>query len=124
MTNYTVLMIEDEEDLIEIVSLYLTRNGFTVISATSGEEGLRLARSASPDLILLDVMLPGIDGLEACRLLKQGAGPTRPIPIIMLTANSGGIGIGRRRLYYQAVQCKNSARAGPRRIAAAGIPTR
>ena len=100
MTNYTVLMIEDEEDLIEIVSLYLTRNGFTVVSATSGEEGLRLARTASPDLILLDVMLPGIDGLEACRLLKQEAGPTRQIPIIMLTAKSEesdvvvGLGLG------------------------------
>ena len=62
-----VLVIEDEESILELLRYNLDKAGFTVIPAGSGEEGLTLARKRRPDLILLDLMLPGMDGLEVCR---------------------------------------------------------
>lgn len=82
-----VLVVEDERDLNELVSFNLQRNGFDVISAFTGNEGLQKARTESPDLIVLDIMLPGIDGTEVTRQLK-GDPKTAQIPIIMLTARS------------------------------------
>ena len=83
----SVLVVDDEEDLLELVRYNLTREGFRVICVATGEEALKAARKQPPDLIVLDLMLPAVDGLEVCRRLK-GEPKTRDIPIIMLTAKS------------------------------------
>ncbi len=88
MTKRTVLAIDDEKDLIELVRYNLEKEGFQVKGARDGETGLALAIQDEPDLILIDLMLPGIDGLEVCRRLKSN-GRTASIPLIMLTAKSG-----------------------------------
>ncbi len=80
-----VLIIEDEKDIRENLAFSLKREGFEPIEAETGERGLELARLKKPSIILLDLMLPGIDGLEVCRQLKH-ASATALIPIIMLTA--------------------------------------
>ncbi len=85
VTRKTILVVEDEEDILELVEYNLGKNGFTVTTVTSGEEALQSIRSKLPDMVLLDLMLPGIDGLEICKHLK--ADPrTQQIPVIMLTA--------------------------------------
>ena len=78
----TVLIVEDDPHTVEVVQLYLRRDGHQVISAADGLEGLRLAREAHPDLVVLDLMLPGMDGIEICRLLREES----EVPIVMLTA--------------------------------------
>ncbi len=80
-----ILFIEDEPDQIMMISLRLAKNGYEVVSAKDGEEGLRKVLTEKPDLILLDVIMPGIDGLEVCRRLKEDPA-TRHIPIISTTA--------------------------------------
>jgi len=85
MAQPKILVIEDEEDILALIHYNLIKEGFQVLSSTCGEEGLKLAQSQAPDLILLDLMLPGIDGLEVCRTLKSKQ-HTQGIPIIMLTA--------------------------------------
>ena len=85
MANERILIVDDEEDVIELVRYHLDKNGYKVDTAASGEEALSEARKKSPDLIILDLMLPGIDGLEVCKKLKSDL-KTEPIPIIMLTA--------------------------------------
>ncbi len=92
MTGKKILIIEDEQDIIELVSHNLEREGFTVLAASSGETGLARARADAPDLVLLDLMLPGIDGLEVCRRLKAEEN-TRRIPVIMLTARDEDVDI-------------------------------
>jgi len=85
MAKDKILAIDDEEDILELLRFNLTKEGYQVRSASTGEEALSLARSERPDLVLLDLMLPGIDGLEVARRLK--ADPiTRNMPIVMLTA--------------------------------------
>jgi two-component system phosphate regulon response regulator PhoB len=81
----TVLVIEDEQDLAELIAFHLDREGFRPLIAGDGISGLNEAKSAKPDLILLDLMLPGMMGTEVCRLLK-GSEQTAGIPVIMLTA--------------------------------------
>lgn len=78
----TVLIVEDDFDTVELVRLYLSRDGYKVLAATDGLEGLRLAREARPDLVVLDLMLPGLDGMELCRILREES----EVAIIMLTA--------------------------------------
>jgi two-component system alkaline phosphatase synthesis response regulator PhoP len=85
MEKPTILVVDDEEDIIELVELNLTREGYRVLSCTTGEKALEIARSKLPHLIVLDLMLPGIDGLEVCRRLKSGPKTSR-IPIVILTA--------------------------------------
>lgn len=85
MAHESILAVEDDEDILELLKYNLAKEGYRVTAVTTGEEGLRLARSTTPDLILLDLMLPGVDGLEVCRSLKMDA-KTRLAPIIMLTA--------------------------------------
>jgi len=85
MAKERILVVEDEEDILELLRYNLNKEGYPVTGVLSGEEGLRAARSQLPDLIVLDLMLPGIDGLTVCRELKQDA-QTREIPIIILTA--------------------------------------
>jgi len=82
-----VLVIEDESDIQQLLSYHFKQAGYRVDLQSSGSEGLKRARESHPDLIILDLMLPGTDGLEVCRALK-GDAKTRDIPIIMLTAKS------------------------------------
>jgi two-component system phosphate regulon response regulator PhoB len=85
MAKESVLIIEDEEDIRELVNYNLSKEGYQITSAESGEEGLKTAKSKQPNLIVLDLMLPGMDGLEICKLLKADP-KTQHIPIVMLTA--------------------------------------
>ncbi|MFW5652783.1 MAG: response regulator [Planctomycetota bacterium] len=85
MGRERILVVDDEEDLLELVTFNLTREGYQVECVTSGEMAIRAARSWRPDLLVLDLMLPGVDGLEICRVLKNDPA-TRQIPIVMLTA--------------------------------------
>jgi two-component system, OmpR family, alkaline phosphatase synthesis response regulator PhoP len=87
MAKNTVLTIDDEKDLVELVSYNLKKEGFLVDSALDGESGLAAAIKNLPDIIIVDLMLPGIDGLEVCRRLRAEPRTAR-IPIIMLTAKS------------------------------------
>jgi len=87
MAKETILIVEDEEDILELVRYNLAREGYRVTGLTSGEEALKAVRKSPPDLVLLDLMLPGMDGLEICKILK-GDPQTRHIPIVMLTAKS------------------------------------
>jgi len=80
-----VLAVDDEEDVLELLRYNLQKEGFKVDTATSGEIALKKARAKMPSLVLLDLMLPGIDGIEVCRQLKADS-KTGNIPIIMLTA--------------------------------------
>ena len=80
--NQTILVVDDEETIREVVRRYLEREGFSVEEAADGFEALDLIRSISPDLIILDLMLPGIDGLSLTQHIRQD----RQIPILMLTA--------------------------------------
>jgi len=85
MPKPTILVVDDEEDIRELISLNLKREGYEVRPVETGEEALAEARRGVVSLIVLDLMLPGIDGLEVCRKLK--ADPrTQPIPVVMLTA--------------------------------------
>jgi DNA-binding response OmpR family regulator len=92
-----VLVVDDEPIVAEVVGRYLRRDGFAVMSASTGPEGLAAGLEQAPHLIVLDVMLPGMDGLEVCRRLRQSRVTA---PIILLTARSeeadriGGLGIG------------------------------
>ncbi len=85
-----VLIVDDEPDAIELVSFNLKKAGLEVITAADGVEALQAARSTLPDLIVLDVMLPGMDGLEVCRSLRRDS-KTMTTPIIMLTAKSAEV---------------------------------
>ena len=85
-----ILVVDDEPDALELVSFNLKSAGFDVVTADNGNEALKKARQHVPDLILLDVLLPEVDGLEVCKLLRRDPA-TAPIPIIMLTAKAGEI---------------------------------
>jgi two-component system, OmpR family, phosphate regulon response regulator PhoB len=82
-----ILLIEDERGLTDVLSYNLNRAGYETLVAHDGTEGLRKAQMQLPDLVILDIMLPGIDGLEVCRQLRAGK-QTGKIPILMLTAKS------------------------------------
>ena len=88
MAKGRILVIDDEKDLIELVRYNLEKEGFLVEGAQDGEQGLAAARQEHPDAIIIDYMLPGIDGLEVCRALRAD-NRTSSVPIIMLTAKSG-----------------------------------
>ena len=87
MSKQKILIIEDERDLVEILTYNLTNEGFEVLSATDGQDGLRRAQRELPDLILLDLMLPVVDGLQVCRQLRSDP-RTQDLRILMLTARS------------------------------------
>ena len=87
MIKKTVLVVEDEEDIRELVSYHLLKEGYQVAGVASGEEALATAEAQPPDLILLDLMLPGIDGLTVCQRLRSNP-RTESVPIMMLTAKS------------------------------------
>src|SRR6478609_8268955 len=87
MTKSRVLIIEDERALTDVLTYNLQREGFETSVAHDGKEGLRKAQTLLPDLILLDLMLPVMNGLEVCQQLRGGES-TRKIPIVMLTAKA------------------------------------
>jgi DNA-binding response OmpR family regulator len=84
MGNKRVLVVDDDVKTVELVKLYLNRDGYHVLTAYDGVEALRLAREGHPDLIVLDLMLPGLDGLNVCSTLRTES----DVPIIMLTAKT------------------------------------
>jgi DNA-binding response OmpR family regulator len=85
MAREKIVVVEDEPDILEVIAHNLKREGFRVAECRDGGEAAGLVRAESPNLVLLDLMLPGMDGLEICRVLKQDR-LTRGIPIIMVTA--------------------------------------
>jgi len=99
MSNEKLVVIEDEQDILDIITYNLEREGYKVFSSRDGNSGLKLVRDQDPNLVLLDLMLPGMDGLDICRSLK-GDPLTNSIPVIMLTAKSEesdvvlGLGLG------------------------------
>jgi two-component system phosphate regulon response regulator PhoB len=85
MAHESILVIEDEEDIAELIRYNLEREGYRVVHAESGERGLEIVRRQRPDLVLLDLMLPGIDGLEVCKRVRADVAGGQT-PIIMVTA--------------------------------------
>ena len=85
MHKLKVLIVDDESDLLEMISLRLEANNYQVICACDGQEGLDKARTEKPDLIILDIMLPKIDGYKVCRMLKFDE-KYKQIPVILFTA--------------------------------------
>ena len=86
-THHKILVVDDEEDLLELVRYTLAKEGHSITCVDTGEKAVDSVQHKLPDLIVLDLMLPGIDGLEVCRRLKRDS-TTRDVPIIMLTAKS------------------------------------
>ncbi len=84
MSGENILVVEDEENLVEALRYNLVKEGYQVFVAHDGERGLTLAREIRPDLVLLDIILPKIDGMEVCRLLRRDT----QVPILMLTAKA------------------------------------
>ena len=80
----SVLVVEDEENLREALRYNLQRGGYTVLTASDGETGVEMARQDSPDLVILDLMLPGLDGMDACRIIRGQS----DVPILILTART------------------------------------
>jgi DNA-binding response OmpR family regulator len=99
MKKNKVIVIEDEQDIQEVIAYNLTKEGFEVKCTDDGEQGLQLVKKESASLVLLDLMLPGLDGIDVCRRLKEDQN-TRGIPIIMVTAKGEesdivlGLGVG------------------------------
>ena len=87
MTGKTILIVEDDKPLIDVLKYHLTKEGYNVVTAFDGSQALKVARSNRPDIILLDVMLPKMDGFEVCRILRK----EMTVPIIMLTAKDSEI---------------------------------
>src|SRR2546423_9788058 len=87
MASTRILISEDEQDVIDLLSLHLKKAGYAVSAATDGAAGLRLAREEVPALIILDLMLPKMPGLEICKVLKTDPA-IRGIPVLMLTAKA------------------------------------
>jgi len=85
MQKGTICIVEDEEDIRDILEIQLKREGYVPLTADTGEAGLELVREKLPNLVLLDLMLPGMDGFDVCRKLKEDKS-TKDIPIVMLTA--------------------------------------
>lgn len=82
MEKESILVVEDEIKISNLIKLYLEREGFLILNALDGNEALKLFKEKHPDLVILDLMLPGVDGLEICRLIRQSS----TVPILILTA--------------------------------------
>lgn len=90
MSKLNILIVEDDPQTVKLIKFVLEKEDYSTISAKDGEEGLQMAREKKPDLIVLDMMLPGMDGYRVCEILK--ANPvTKEIPIIVLTALDTGV---------------------------------
>ncbi len=92
MAKHRILIVDDEADILELLQFNLEKEGYQVLTAATGESAVRTAQAKLPELVVLDLMLPGIDGMEVCRILKRDARTTN-IPIIMLTARTEDIDI-------------------------------
>jgi len=88
MAKESILVVDDERDILELVEYNLSKEGYSVVTVETGEDALGAARRKLPDLVLLDLMLPGVDGLEVCRTLKTDPN-TAQIPIVMISAKGG-----------------------------------
>jgi len=94
-----IIVVEDEADILDVIEYNLTREGYKVLGFRDGEQGLEAIREEDPQLVLLDLMLPGIDGVEICKKVKEDP-VTRDIPVIMITAKTEesdvvlGLGVG------------------------------
>ena len=97
MSQRRILVVDDDPRLLHIVEMYLGIEGNEVRTASKGEEGLREVDAQRPDLIILDIMMPGMDGLEACRRIR-GNPATAEIPVLMFSALSGDDDVERARL--------------------------
>jgi len=99
MGKEKIIIVEDETDIREVIEYNLKREGYETLAASNGEEALRVITRHSPNLVILDLMLPGLDGIEVCRKLKEDP-LTRTIPVIMVTAKGEesdvvlGLGMG------------------------------
>lgn len=87
MTNHTILLVDDEEDILEFLAYNLKKEGYKVFTAADGKEGVELVKEISPSLVLLDVMMPNIDGVETCQIIRNDLKITQPI-IAFLTSRS------------------------------------
>lgn len=81
----TVLVVDDEQAILDNLTMRLEHEGYNVLSALNGEDGLETAKSGKPDLVLLDLMMPGMNGFEVCKIMKEDEA-LRDIPVIVLTA--------------------------------------
>jgi DNA-binding response OmpR family regulator len=99
MKQERIIVIEDEPDILEVIEYNLVRDGYKVLTSRDGEQGLQKVRKEAPDLVVLDIMLPGMDGIEVCRRLKTDP-LTSSIPVVMVTAKTDetdvvlGLGVG------------------------------
>ena len=123
--RHKILVVDDEPDIVELVAFNLEAAGYRVITATNGMEALNRARAILPDLIVLDLMLPELDGLSVCEILSR-LPSTAPIPVIILTAWKGeisrmiGLEAGGGGLRDQAVQPARTGVAGGQGVARTG----
>jgi len=96
MTQRRILVVDDDPRLLHIVQMYLSIEEFDVITAPNGEEGLRQVEASKPDLVILDIMMPGMDGIEMCRRIRTNP-ETSTIPVLMFSALSGDEDVERAR---------------------------
>ena len=92
-----ILVVDDDPRLLHIVSLYLGIEGYEVIQASNGEDGLRAVSETPPDLVIMDIMMPGMDGVEACRRIRENPA-SQAIPVLMFSALSGDDDVERARV--------------------------
>ena len=92
-----ILVVDDDPRLLHIVSLYLGIEGYDVVQASNGEDGLKSVEAQAPDLVIMDIMMPGMDGVEACRRIR-GNSQTAHIPVVMFSALSSDDDVERARL--------------------------
>lgn len=88
MSKKRILVVEDEESLLKLQTILLTSRGYEVVGVTDGSAAIEAVQRQRPDLILLDIMLPGMDGFEVCRRIRENE-TSRGIPVVMLTAKKG-----------------------------------
>ena len=92
-----ILVVDDDPRLLHIVGLYLGIEGYEVVQASNGEDGLKAIDEKIPDLVIMDIMMPGMDGVEACRRIRQNPA-TQGIPVLMFSALSGDDDVERARV--------------------------
>ena len=85
----TILIVDDEQEIVQLIQLYLVREGYKIISANNGQDVFGIVREHKPDLIILDILLPGLDGIEVCRQLRK----TSNTPILFISCKSEDIDI-------------------------------
>jgi DNA-binding response OmpR family regulator len=97
VTRGRILVVDDDPRLLHIVAMYLGIEGYEVMTAENGDDGLAKLQDRPPDLVILDIMMPGMDGIETCRRMR-GHAPTADIPIVMFSALSSDDDIERARV--------------------------